>query len=68
MIGITYLRFCRHILLYDGCTMTPFPDYGLKAQGTGREGVNGAYRSIFQPYAGMYVVFWYVTGRFRYVY
>jgi hypothetical protein len=68
MIGITYLRFCRPILHYDGYTMTTFRDYGLKVQGTGRERVNGAYRSIFQPYAGMYVVFWYVTGRFRYLY
>ncbi|KAN0127424.1 Amino acid permease/ SLC12A domain containing protein [Lactarius tabidus] len=42
MIGITYLRFY----------------YGLKAQGAGRDGVYGIYRSIFQPYAGMYVVFW----------
>ncbi|KAI9464912.1 general amino acid permease 1 [Lactarius psammicola] len=42
MIGITYLRFY----------------YGLKAQGIGRDGVYGVYRSIFQPYAGMYVVFW----------
>ncbi|KAI0247626.1 general amino acid permease 1 [Lactifluus subvellereus] len=31
--------------------------YGLKVRGTGR-GMSGAYRSIFQPYAGMYVVFW----------
>ncbi len=38
--------------------MTSFPDYGLKAQGIGRDGVYGVYRSIFQPYAGMYVVFW----------
>jgi amino acid transporter len=42
MIGITYLRFY----------------YGLKSQGAGRDGVYGVYRSIFQPYAGMYVVFW----------
>ncbi|KAH9002723.1 general amino acid permease 1 [Lactarius hatsudake] len=43
MIGITYLRFY----------------YGLKSQGTGQDGVHGVYyRSIFQPYAGMYVVFW----------
>ncbi|KAI9443348.1 general amino acid permease 1 [Lactarius indigo] len=43
MIGITYLRFY----------------YGLKAQGTGKDGVHSiSYRSIFQPYAGMYVVFW----------
>lgn len=43
MIGITYLRFY----------------YGLKAQSTGQDGVHGVYyRSIFQPYAGMYVVFW----------
>ncbi|KAH9080386.1 general amino acid permease 1 [Lactarius deliciosus] len=43
MIGITYLRFY----------------YGLKAQGTGQDGVHAVYyRSIFQPYAGMYVVFW----------
>lgn len=42
MIGITYLRFY----------------YGLKAQGADGQGVNIGYRSIFQPYAGMYVVFW----------
>ncbi|KAH9991307.1 amino acid permease-domain-containing protein [Russula vinacea] len=29
--------------------------YGLKAQGLER---HGGYRSVFQPYAGMYVVFW----------
>jgi hypothetical protein len=37
--------------------MTSFLDYGLKAQGIER---HGGYRSVFQPYAGMYVVFWYV--------
>lgn len=37
--------------------MTSFPDYGLKAQGIDTD---GGYRSVFQPYAGMYVVFWYV--------
>ncbi|KAI0304290.1 amino acid permease/ SLC12A domain-containing protein [Multifurca ochricompacta] len=42
MIGVTYLRFY----------------YGLKAQGTGRQGIYGIYRSVFQPYAGMYVIFW----------
>jgi len=41
MIGITYLRF----------------DYGLKAQSIERHGIHGGYRSVFQPYAGMYVVF-----------
>jgi len=40
--------------------MTSFPDYGLKAQGIERHSVDGGYRSVFQPYAGMYVVFWYV--------
>ena len=40
--------------------MTSFPDYGLKAQGIERHGAHGGYRSVFQPYAGMYVVFWYV--------
>jgi amino acid transporter len=40
--------------------MTSFPDYGLKAQGIEPHGAHGGYRSIFQPYAGMYVVFWYV--------
>ncbi|KAI0297701.1 amino acid permease-domain-containing protein [Russula brevipes] len=33
-------------------------NYGLKSQGIERHGVHGGYRSIFQPYAGMYVVFW----------
>jgi len=42
MIGITYLRFY----------------YGLKAQGIERHGAHDGYRSVFQPYAGMYVVFW----------
>ena len=37
--------------------MTSFPDYGLKVQGLER---HDGYRSVFQPYAGMYVVFWYV--------
>ncbi|KAI0270237.1 general amino acid permease 1 [Russula aff. rugulosa BPL654] len=41
MIGITYLRFY----------------YGSKAQGIERHGIHGGYRSVFQPYAGMYVVF-----------
>ncbi|KAF8500842.1 general amino acid permease 1 [Russula emetica] len=41
MIGITYLRFY----------------YGLKAQGIERHGAHDGYRSVFQPYAGMYVVF-----------
>jgi amino acid transporter len=40
--------------------MTSFPDYGLKAQGIERHAAHGGYRSVFQPYAGMYVVFWYV--------
>ncbi len=40
--------------------MTSFLDYGLKAQGIEQRSVRGGYRSIFQPYAGMYVVFWYV--------
>jgi hypothetical protein len=40
--------------------MTSFPDYGLKVQGIERQGAHGGYRSVFQPYAGMYVVFWYV--------
>jgi hypothetical protein len=40
--------------------MTSFPDYGLKAQGIERHGTDRGYRSVFQPYAGMYVVFWYV--------
>ncbi len=40
--------------------LTPFIDYGLKAQGAERDGVYGFYRSIFQPYAAMYVIFWYV--------
>lgn len=34
-----------------------FPDYGLKAQDAERLSV---YRSVLQPYAGIYVVFWYV--------
>jgi len=38
--------------------MTSFPDYGLKAQGIERHGAHDGYRSVFQPYAGMYVVFW----------
>jgi len=42
MIGITYLRFY----------------YGLKAQDADGRGIYIGYRSIFQPYAGMYVVFW----------
>ncbi|KAH9969763.1 general amino acid permease 1 [Russula dissimulans] len=42
MIGITYLRFY----------------YGLKAQGAEQGGLYSGYRSVFQPYAGMYVVFW----------
>jgi hypothetical protein len=62
MIGITYLRFCRgvpgHYSLEE--SMTSFPDYGLKAQGIERHGAHDGYRSVFQPYAGMYVVFWYV--------
>ncbi|KAI9508882.1 general amino acid permease 1 [Russula earlei] len=33
-------------------------NYGLKAQGGERSGYYVGYRSIFQPYAGMYVVFW----------
>jgi len=41
MIGITYLRFY----------------YGLKARGADGQDVYVGYRSIFQPYAGMYVVF-----------
>ena len=40
--------------------MTSFSDYGLKTQGIERHSANGGYRSVFQPYAGMYVVFWYV--------
>jgi hypothetical protein len=58
MIGITYLRFCKHFFCRFSLKMTPFADYGLKAQGANRRGVY--YRSRFQPYAGMYVVFWYV--------
>src|SRR5579863_5940338 len=58
MIGITYLRFCRHIPSCSSPTMTSFTDYGLKTQGTDRQSVY--YRSRFQPFAGMYVVFWYV--------
>ncbi|KAH9041986.1 general amino acid permease 1 [Lactarius pseudohatsudake] len=59
MIGITYLRFCRHSFKMFSLSLTSFPDYGLKAQGTGQDGIDGVYyRSIFQPYAGMYVVFW----------
>jgi len=42
MIGITYLRFY----------------YGLKVQGIEGHGAHGGYRSVFQPYAAMYVVFW----------
>ena len=42
--------------------MTSFLDYGLKAQGIERHGAHGGYRSVFQPYAGMYVVFWYVCA------
>ena len=60
MIGITYLRFCGYFVDDSGWTMTLFPDYGLKAQGADGQGGNVRYRSIFQPYAGMYVVFWYV--------
>lgn len=56
MIGITYLRFCRHFLGRSNLKMTSFADYGMEAQG--RHSVY--YRSRFQPYAGMYVVFWYV--------
>jgi hypothetical protein len=41
--------------------MKSFLDYGLKVQGLERHDTNIAYRSIFQPYAGMYVVFWYVA-------
>jgi hypothetical protein len=48
--------------------MTSFLDYGLKVQGLERHGINIAYRSIFQPYAGMYVVFWYVAVCFRFTY
>jgi len=40
--------------------MISLPDYGLKAQGAEQGGFYIGYRSIFQPYAGMYVVFWYV--------
>ncbi|KAF8271957.1 general amino acid permease 1 [Lactarius quietus] len=47
MIGVTYLRFY----------------YGLKAQGVGRDGVYGVYRSIFQPMLGcMSVIFTLVSG------
>ncbi|KAN0123549.1 general amino acid permease [Russula decolorans] len=41
VIGITYLRFY----------------YGSKARDIERHGIHGGYRSVFQPYAGMYVVF-----------
>ncbi|KAH9179374.1 general amino acid permease 1 [Lactarius sanguifluus] len=59
MIGITYLRFCRHSFKMFPLSLTSSQIMGLKAQGTGQDGVHGVYyRSIFQPYAGMYVVFW----------
>jgi hypothetical protein len=61
MIGITYVRFCKDICHYFGYMMTSSSDYGLRAQGPRRQGVTVAYRSIFQPYAGMYVIFWYVA-------
>ncbi len=38
--------------------MTSFLDYGLKAQRIEQHGIHGGYRSIFQPYAGVYVIFW----------
>jgi len=60
MIGITYLRFCMYFVVDSSQANRSFPDYGLKARGADGQGVYVGYRSIFQPYAGMYVVFWYV--------
>ena len=58
MIGVTYLRFCKGFLINLAQAMTSFLDYGLKAQRIEQHGIHGGYRSIFQPYAGMYVIFW----------
>jgi hypothetical protein len=60
MIGITYLRFCKGFLINLAQAMTSFLDYGLRARGIEQHGIHrdGGYRSIFQPYAGMYVIFW----------
>lgn len=60
MIGITYLRFCKGNSYSVYLSSDTFPDYWSKAQGIKRHGIHGGYRSVFQPYAGMYVVFWYV--------